>query len=97
MVMEAFPEAIEQLDLSSKLISYGIGSKYSDTIFTIMPYRGWVNLGFYRAIELPDPQDLLEGTGKLHRHIKVSSLSDLKNPALQKLVQIAVQRKLNHP
>ena len=30
----------------------------------ILPHAGWVNLGFYKGAELPDPKALLEGTGR---------------------------------
>lgn len=51
-----------------------------------MPQAKWVNLGIYRAMELPDPHGLLQGTGKLHRHVKIHDLMDLKSPALRELL-----------
>jgi hypothetical protein len=40
-----------------------------------------VNLGIAYAMQLPDPKKLLEGTGKLHRHVKLKSKSDLETAA----------------
>ena len=44
-----------------------------------------MNLGFNHGAELPDPSDLLEGTGKLFRHVKLRSLEDVENPDLRDL------------
>lgn len=34
-------------------------------------FRSHVNVGFFRGAELPDPAGLLEGAGKLGRHVKL--------------------------
>lgn len=82
------------MDLPSKLLAYGNSTKYADTVFTLMLQAKWVNLGIYRALELPDPHGLLHGTGKLHRHVKIRKLMDLKSPALHDLLLAAVNRKM---
>ena len=51
-----------------------------------------VNLGFYEGAHLPDPDGLLEGTGKNLRHVKVRSAADL-TPELARLVRTAAERK----
>src|SRR6185436_13051675 len=33
-------------------------------------FKAHVNVGFFRGSEIPDPDRLLEGTGKLMRHVK---------------------------
>lgn len=40
--------------------------------------KNYVNLGFYKDFEkLNDPEEVLEGTGKTMRHIKLKSISDI--------------------
>jgi hypothetical protein len=39
--------------------------------------------------DLPDPEGLLEGGGKLLRHVKIRSLEDLEQPALRNLIEEA--------
>jgi hypothetical protein len=39
--------------------------------------------------DLPDPEGLLEGGGKLLRHIKVRSLDDLQRPTIRALIEAA--------
>jgi hypothetical protein len=56
----------------------------------IMPTKAEVNLGIAYAVELPDPKNFLEGTGKRHRHVKLKSKSDLENTALQSLLEAAI-------
>jgi hypothetical protein len=34
-------------------------------------FKAHVNVGFFRGAELADPHGLLEGTGKLMRHVKI--------------------------
>ena len=47
---------------------------------------------------MPDPETLLEGTGKKLRHIKVYNLSDPTDPqTLTKYTQLATQHAINDP
>jgi hypothetical protein len=94
LILDCFPKALEQVDLPSRLIAYGTGPKYADTVFTLMSYAGWVNLGIFHALELADPHGLLRGTGRLHRQVKLSHLADVQAPALKELLQAAVKRKM---
>jgi hypothetical protein len=55
----------------------------------IAPQRGYVNLGFSFGIQLPDPEKLLQGTGARMRHVKVRSVEEANNPALEALVEAA--------
>ena len=55
----------------------------------IGPQKSWVNLGFYRGVDLPDPEGLLEGTGKGLRHVKVKKAEDIHTDTLQQLVKDA--------
>jgi hypothetical protein len=59
-------------------------------ICSILPYRDHVNLAFYRGEELDDPDELLEGTGKGMRHVKISSPKDIRSQAKADLIRSAV-------
>ncbi len=52
----------------------------------IAPLKDSVNLGFYRGIDLPDPEGLLRGTGKSLRHVKIKKSEDINADVLQSLV-----------
>lgn len=53
-----------------------------------------VNLGFNQGAELPDPLELLEGPGKMLRHLKISATQDLRNPAIRDLLETARLHRL---
>jgi len=44
----------------------------------LMPTKVGVSLGIAYAMQVPDPKKILEGAGKLHRHIKLKRKSDWK-------------------
>ena len=48
-----------------------------------------VNLGFYRGAELPDPDGLLQGTGKRIRHVKLPAGEAVDEDALEALIVAA--------
>lgn len=52
-------------------------------------FTAHVNVGFFLGNELPDPQGLLEGTGKYMRHVKLRPGFDIDADALANLVQAA--------
>ena len=86
----SLPGAIETSDKENWGIGRGTG--YRDTLFVISPQKGYVNLGFYGGAALPDPDELLEGAGKRHRHFKVRTQSQLQDARVISLIQAAVRR-----
>lgn len=52
-------------------------------------FRDHVNLGFFRGAELPDPTGLLEGRGRLVRHVKLRPGREIDETALEALVRSA--------
>ncbi|MEO6005060.1 MAG: DUF1801 domain-containing protein [Opitutus sp.] len=52
-------------------------------------FRDYVNVGFFRGAELADPNGLLEGTGKLMRHVKLRPGVDVDAAALTQLIETA--------
>ena len=88
-VLKLFPDITEQVDAKARIIGYGYGPKYADMVCMIMPTKAEVTLGIAYAMELPDPKKLLEGTGKLHRHVKLRRESNLGRAALKSLLKAA--------
>ena len=89
-VLETVRPTVEQVDLKARVIGYGFGTKYADMICSIMPTQAGVTLGIGWATQLPDPKGLLEGTGKVHRHVKLKQKSDLERPALKAVLKAGV-------
>lgn len=84
------PNIIEQIDLPAKMIAYSYGQKYVEMICTIIPSKKGLKLGFYKGIDLPDPDKLLEGTGKISRYVEVRSVEQIKSSAFKKLIECAL-------
>ncbi len=91
LVLEVFPEALEQIDPKSGIIAYGFNKTYKGVVCAIAPHMKHVNLMFSRGATLPDPAKLLVGTGKQARHVKITSEAETENPALRQLLQEAIK------
>ncbi len=52
-------------------------------------FRAHVNVGFFQGAALPDPEGLLEGTGKSMRHVKIKPDQDINAAALLALIAAA--------
>ena len=51
----------------------------------------YLTLGLWQGALLPNPDGLIEGTGKRMRHVKIRSLEDLKAAALGRIIRQAVE------
>lgn len=90
LIFNLFPETTEVVWEKQRIAGYGIGpKKMSEQFCYIAPFKKHVNLGFYYGADLDDPFNLLEGTGKNLRHIKIRSKEEVTNPEVQKLLQQA--------
>lgn len=57
----------------------------------IKPAKAHLTFGFWRGVDLKDPQGLLEGDGDRMRHVKVKSVQDIDQKQYQAWVKQAVQ------
>ena len=92
LIREIMPDAIEQFDPPAHLIGYGLDCTYKGLICGIMLHTAHINLMFARGTELPDPEDLLVGTGKRARHVTIRQEADLERPGVRTLLVAARQR-----
>jgi hypothetical protein len=90
IIHEVMPDVVEVVWKQQRIAGYGVGPKKMTEHFCyIAPQKQYVNLGFYYGTLLPDAGSLMEGSGKLLRHIKIRKLDDLKNTAVRSLVEAA--------
>jgi hypothetical protein len=90
LLQEVMPNIVEVAWPKQNIAGYGIGpKKMSEHFCYIGVFKTRINLGFYYGADLPDPENLLEGTGKKLRHIKINRPEQLENPALRNLVVAA--------
>lgn len=91
LILEVDAHAVETVRLGDNAATFGVGPrKMTDGYAYLMPLREYVNLGFYQGAQLPDPEGLLEGTGKGLRHVKLRTLPDVARPAVRALLVAAL-------
>ena len=90
LITKIMPEVVEVVWPTQRIAGYGIGpKKMSEQFCYIAVFQDRINLGFYYGADLPDPAHLLEGTGKLLRHIKITTPEQLDHPAVVELMEVA--------
>jgi hypothetical protein len=52
-------------------------------------FKSHVNVGFFRGAALPDPTRILQGSGKLMRHVKLTPGIAADDQSLSKLIETA--------
>ncbi len=90
LIQNVMPHVVEVVWVTQRISGYGVGpKKMSEQFCYIALFTERINLGFYYGADLPDPQNLLEGTGQTMRHVKIIHPEQLENPALRDLVVLA--------
>lgn len=93
-VLDVLPDAVVTVEPQNPrfgaTVCFGTGAGYKGILFTVTPQRTHVTLGVARGADLPDPSRLMEGTGKVHRHVKVRKPADLDRSELRQLMAAAI-------
>jgi hypothetical protein len=81
------PGALELVydNYNALAIAFGPTDRASDAIMSIAVFPRWVSVFFMRGAKLPDPDGLLEGSGKQARHIVLSGPAVLDLPGVKAL------------
>jgi hypothetical protein len=66
--------------------------KLGQAFIHIATYANHVNLGFNRGVLLDDESEILKGTGKMIRHIRLESKSTIKQKAVTELIRLAIEQ-----
>jgi hypothetical protein len=90
LVIKVMPNVVEVPWPRMRIASYGVGPKKKSEHFCyISAQKDDVNLGFYYGAELPDPEELLQGSGKLLRHVKIREVRAIRSRGLRELLKVA--------
>jgi hypothetical protein len=93
LIVAIHPDVVIVPRLGEKSLSFGFGSKkMSEAYCYLIPFAKHVNLGFFHGATIDD-QGVLEGSGKLMRHIKIRDLDQLDDPTLTALVSQAIDER----
>jgi hypothetical protein len=85
IVREAAPEAEEAVKWAQPVYSSG------GPFCFIRAHAKHVNLGFWRGVDLDDPERLLEGDGEKMRHVKVTGPEAVRAEAFTAFVRQALR------
>ena len=85
IVKDSAPDATESIKWGMPVF------EHNGLLCYIGSMKRHVNFGFYLGSHLPDPDGLLEGTGKTLRHVKVRAVEGVRKEAFSKLVNEALR------
>jgi hypothetical protein len=74
------------------VIGFGPSERASEAPFSIVIYPKYVRLFFLDGVDLPDPERLLQGSGRIVRSIVVDDETVLDRPAVKALMAEAIAR-----
>jgi hypothetical protein len=95
LISDVYPAVIEVPWPRQRVIGYGVGPKKMSEHFCYLSVsKDHINIGFMYGAELPDPNKLLAGTGKLLRHVRITDAEQLSTPALRELLQVASKHRM---
>ena len=94
-ILSLHPEANELVYNTHALVSvYSLSDRLSEAYCMVPIYTKHLNLGFHKGAILNDSEQILKGTGKLIRHIPISSSEDYRNKKVKSLIMAAIQYEL---
>ena len=95
-VLTLYPDSVELLYHTHALTAvFSTSERLSDAFCMIPIYSKHLNLGFNKGTLIDDPEKLLQGTGKLIRHIPITKAADYRNKATEALIRTAIQFAIN--
>lgn len=91
-VLDIYPDSNELLYHTHALTAgFSITDRLTETFCVLPIYTNHMNLGLNKGTLLPDPHQLLKGTGNLMRHIPIAKREDYRNDAVKDLLIAAVE------
>src|SRR5262245_18704928 len=87
LLLEALPDSMEVLDSSRNVVGYCYGPGYKGTVCTLIMSQKGVKIGIVHGALIDDPDGLMVGAGKSHRHVDVRESADLKQKGLKPLLK----------
>jgi len=89
IVNDAAPETKESIKWAQPVFEHHGPFAY------IKAFKNSVNFGFWRGVDIEDPQGLLQGSGEKMRHVKLESLDDVDEKVFAAFVKQAVQLNID--
>lgn len=91
LILEEAPQASEFIyEVYTIADHFTFTGRAGDAFVFTTAHANWVNLGFNFGALLPDPEGLLQGDGKVIRHVRIATPSDLEVPGVRDLLRAAI-------
>jgi hypothetical protein len=87
IILEISPEITESIKWAQPVYESNGPFSY------IKAFKNAVNFGFWRGVDLKDPNGMLQGSGEKMRHVKLTKLDDIDHTLFSDFVRQAI--KLN--
>ncbi|HEY2580295.1 MAG TPA: DUF1801 domain-containing protein [Mucilaginibacter sp.] len=96
-VWDLYPEANELIydNYYAVAVGWSPTDKAGDVFCSIAVYNQYVNFGFLRGTEIPDPQEMLIGDGSLYRYIRIKDRDDFPDQYMKQLLGWAYENSLS--
>jgi hypothetical protein len=85
IIFKAAPDATESVKWAQPVYESNGPFAY------IKAFKTNVNFGFWRGVDIPDPEGLLQGTGEKMRHVKLTTLEDIHEEKFGEFVRQAIE------
>jgi len=72
-------------------VGFSANGKSSGVFLSIVLYPRWANLFFFKGALLDDPESLLQGDGKIIRHVRLNTFADFDRIELGPLIAQAAE------
>jgi hypothetical protein len=94
VLRKRFPGAIEQVydNYNFLAIGYCTSERTSDCIVSLAVSANGVALSFYHGASLPDPDNILLGSGKQNRFVRLETAKTLDEPPVKALINAAIKQ-----
>jgi hypothetical protein len=73
------------------VVGFGPTERPSEAIFSVVVFPRWILLYFLQGAALADPNGLLQGAGRIGRHIRLTDAKALDDPAVRELMDDAME------
>jgi len=91
VIRDGLPAVVVEFDPGNALLAFGRSMAMRDLLFALIPHAQWVNLQLADGALLPNPDGLIEGTGKRIRHVKVRSAEVADTDRIRQIVRDQIE------
>lgn len=97
IILDEAPDADESIyQVYTVAIWFGFSGKMKDMFCYIATTADHINLGFPRGARMADPSRVMEGVGKIMRHVKFSNLAELEAPWVRRYIRESMAQAAPH-